>query len=147
MPRVLLSCWLACKFTRQNTGPDFSLRIFTPPHLSCQSLKISDCSYYSSECCTRSVTQFQPLRTSTHSPAFQAIATIPTLSHNPQATQKTTESALNSASIIMAYIWTWLCCRARIGTTVYHHPGPYLVETTASCAECDHQKCERCETK
>jgi hypothetical protein len=45
------------------------------------------------------------------------------------------------------YLWTWYCCRARTGTTGYHHPGPYLVETTPACTECDHVRCGRCELR
>lgn len=46
------------------------------------------------------------------------------------------------------YLWTWYCCRARTGTTGYHHhPGPYLVVNTIACMECDHVRCGVCELR
>ncbi|KAF8541061.1 hypothetical protein BDD12DRAFT_538462 [Trichophaea hybrida] len=43
------------------------------------------------------------------------------------------------------YLWIWYCCRGIQGTTVLHHPGPFLAETTPSWLGCSHFRCEACD--
>ncbi|KAF8543282.1 hypothetical protein BDD12DRAFT_802260 [Trichophaea hybrida] len=97
------------------------------------------------------VSNYQASRKSGGPGTFISDIVEPSLGTRPHAHREQITPDIPTTARVTAgsYLWVWYCCRGRQGNTIYHHPGPFLVDTTPVCVEqtCDHIRCEFCETR